>query len=278
MSSILIVLNWLNNEIKLYPKVINIIEEFSDGYRFGEILYKLKEITLNELKSLKKQPFTLEDKKSNFIIIKKLFQRIYNLEVREEEFNLIIEKNPYKAVIILYKLKNSIHKKKINFSNIKIFINQPKPDEIQKKVKEIMDNEYLQEISNKDNSSQGNNNIINHNDSYSSINNKFISSRDHSQYSTSQKAISIISIKEEDINKVNENIRDNKYELLYNDLNYNDKEIKINNNNFNIFNNETKMKMLVIQIFKKYLKKIKKVYLITMFQRKRKLLLKIKIY
>ena len=45
MSSDLIVLNWLNDEIKLKPKVVKIIEEFSNGYRFAEILYKLKEIT-----------------------------------------------------------------------------------------------------------------------------------------------------------------------------------------------------------------------------------------
>ena len=47
MSSDSLVLDWLNNEIKLKPKVENIIEEFSDGYRFGEVLYKLKEITLD---------------------------------------------------------------------------------------------------------------------------------------------------------------------------------------------------------------------------------------
>jgi hypothetical protein len=63
MSSDSLVLDWLNNEIKLKPKVENIIEEFSDGYRFGEVLYKLKEITLDEFKSLKKAPETLEEKK-----------------------------------------------------------------------------------------------------------------------------------------------------------------------------------------------------------------------
>ena len=103
MSSDSIVLNWLNNEIKLRPKVVNIVEEFSNGYKFGEILYKLKEISLEELKSLIKKPITLEDKKSNFIKIKKYFQTIYSLEVREEEFDLIIEKDLSKAVIILYK-------------------------------------------------------------------------------------------------------------------------------------------------------------------------------
>ena len=187
MSSDSLVLDWLNNEIKFNPKVINIIEEFSNGYKFGEILYKLKEITIDELKSLKKKAHTFEDKKSNFSIIKKLFQRLYSLEVREEEFSLILEKDSYKAIIILYKLKNSFYKKKINFSNIKLFINQPKPEEIQKKVKEIMDNEYFQEKSNIESSSHVNN-IFNQSDSYSNLN-RFISSRDNSQYSTSRRKI-----------------------------------------------------------------------------------------
>ena len=184
MPSDSLVLDWLNNEIKFNPKVINIKEEFSNGYKFGEILYKLKEITIDELKSLKKKALTFDVKKSNFSIIKKLFQRLYSLE---EEFSLILEKDSYKAIIILYKLKNSIYKKKINFSNIKLFINQPKPEEIQKKVKEIMDNEYFQEKSNIESSSHVNN-IFNQSDSYSNLN-RFISSRDNSQYSTSRRKI-----------------------------------------------------------------------------------------
>ena len=247
MSSDSLVLDWLNNEIKFNPKVINIKEEFSNGYKFGEILYKLKEITIDKLKSLKKKAHTFEDKKSNFSIIKKLFQRLYSLEVREEEFNLILEKDSYKAIIILYKLKNSFYKKKINFSNIKLFINQPKPEEIQKKVKEIMDNEYFQEKSNIESSSHENN-IFNQSDSYSNLN-RFISSRDNSQYSTSRRKNSIISIKIQDNNKENEEIDDNDSEILNKDLNYNDKKIKIienninyENKNINIFNSETKRK------------------------------------
>ena len=39
-----IILNWLNNELNFVPKIKNISKEFSDGYLFAEILYKIKEI------------------------------------------------------------------------------------------------------------------------------------------------------------------------------------------------------------------------------------------
>ena len=250
MSSDSIVLNWLNNEIKLRPKVVNIVEEFSNGYKFGEILYKLKEISLEELKSLIKKPITLEDKKSNFIKIKKYFQTIYSLEVREEEFDLIIEKDLSKAVIILYKLKNSIYKKKIHFSDIKLFINQPKPEDIQKKVKEIMDNEYFQETNKETDEQENKGNNIEQNDSISYI--KFISSRDNSRYSTPKKRNSII---ENNYNKVNnEEKTDDESVFVSNRDSYNNNDSIIMNNNINniindnenaynnIFKSETKEK------------------------------------
>ena len=261
MSSDSIVLNWLNNEIKLRPKVINIKEEFSNGYRFGEILFKLKEITLDELKSLNCIPVTLEAKKSNFIKIKQYFQKIYSLEIREEEFDSVREKDISKAVIILYKLKNSIQKKKIHFSDIKVFINQPKLEDIQKKVKEIMDNEYLQDLTNKDTNTQENN-ITNPNDTYSI--NRFVSSRDNSNLSSPKKINSPISIKEPNIHMVdeendndkeydndsnNEYDNDNEPELANRDL-YKDMEINLldyKNLNYDvkndyIFKSETKRK------------------------------------
>ena len=230
MSSDSLVLDWLNNEIKLKPKVENIIEEFSDGYRFGEVLYKLKEITLDEFKSLKKAPETLEEKKSNCSIIKHFLSKIYNLEIREEEFDSVIEKDISKATVILYKLKNSTFKKKIHFADIKLFMGQPNPEEIQKKVKEIMDDEYYQELKDKDNNNQYNS--TNKNDMSM---NKFISSHDNSQISTPKKRNSIFELREQNIKKVNEEINDNESEHSNNDS-YNrnkDEELLMNYNNMN---------------------------------------------
>ena len=204
MSSDSLVLDWLNNEIKLKPKVENIIEEFADGYRFGEVLYKLKEITLDEYKSLKKDPVTLEEKKSNCSKIKHFLSQIYNLEIREEEFDSVIEKDISKATVILYKLKNSTFKKKIHFADIKLFVGLPNPEEIQKKVKEIMDNEYYQELKDEENNNQYNSTNKNNMNM-----NKFISSHDNSQFSTPKRGSSIIELKDQNIKKVNEEINDN---------------------------------------------------------------------
>ena len=44
-----IILNWLNNELEFEPKIKNITKEFSDGYNFAEIFYKLNEINEDQL-------------------------------------------------------------------------------------------------------------------------------------------------------------------------------------------------------------------------------------
>ena len=234
MSSDSIILDWLNNEIKLKPKIINIKEEFADGYKFGEILYKLKEISLEELKSLKKIAVTFEEKKSNFLKIKYFFQKIYSLEIREEEFDSIIEKDISKAVVTLYKLKNSINKKKINFSNIKVFISQPKPEEIQKKVKEIMDNEYFQENSNKENSTQRNNKSKNNTNSSFNFLPSIEDSRKASQGGEEIDDNESVFSKKESYYK---NKKSNKETKI---MDYNN--IKFEEKNNHIFNSETKRK------------------------------------
>ena len=248
MSSDSLVLDWLNNEIKLKPKVENIIEEFADGYRFGEVLYKLKEITLDEYKSLKKDPVTLEEKKSNCSKIKHFLSQIYNLEIREEEFDSVIEKDISKATVILYKLKNSTFKKKIHFADIKLFVGLPNPEEIQKKVKEIMDNEYYQELKDEENNNQYNSTNKNNMNM-----NKFISSHDNSQFSTPKRGSSIIELKDKNIKKVNEEINDNESDHSNNDshdrykneellMNYNDMNQSNEFNNNNILDHEPKKK------------------------------------
>ena len=55
-----------------------------------------------------------------------------------------------KAVVILYKLKNSIQKKKINFLNVKEFLDSLTQDEVEQKVKNIIEYEYFYDTFNKD--------------------------------------------------------------------------------------------------------------------------------
>ena len=145
MSSDELILDWINNELKLEPKVVNITKEFSNGYRFAEVLHALKEITSNELKEFKNTK-NIKEMKINFQKIKKYLHEKLKLDIREEEFNDIIENSITKATIVLYKIKNSIVKKNINFLEIKTFPHKPTNEEIHSKVKDILDNEIREEI------------------------------------------------------------------------------------------------------------------------------------
>jgi len=148
-SSDELILNWLNEEIKLNPKVKNIVKEFSNGFRFAEILYNINEINdkqFNEFLNTS-DVYGIRD---NFILLKKYFQDKFELIIRKEEFNEIMNKDISKAVVVLYKLKNCIQEKKINFHCIRISLDDLTQDELQQKVKNIIDYEYFYDIFNKD--------------------------------------------------------------------------------------------------------------------------------
>ena len=147
MTSDGIVLTWLNDDLHLTPKVTNIRLEFSNGYRFGEVLYQLKVISENKLKQLKNSK-KYEDQIENFKTIKKYLTEIFELEIRFEEFEDIMNLDVSKAVVVLYKIKNSYYKKLIHFNTINVFLEKPTQEEIQKKLKEIMDSEQIEEMTN----------------------------------------------------------------------------------------------------------------------------------
>ena len=64
-----IILNWLNDELNFDPKIKNISKEFSDGYLFAEILYKINELDENKLNEFKKYETNKRLIKENFILI-----------------------------------------------------------------------------------------------------------------------------------------------------------------------------------------------------------------
>ena len=137
-----LVLNWLNDEIKLNPPVQNIINEFYNGYRFAEILYNIKEINEKQFQEFSNTS-NYYNIKDNFLLLKKYFKEKLEYEIRLEEFFEIMNKDISKAVVTLYKLKNSISKKKIHFHKIRISLDDLTKEELEKKVKEIMDFEYM---------------------------------------------------------------------------------------------------------------------------------------
>ena len=145
-----LILNWLNIDLKFDPKIKHISKEFSDGYNFAEILYEINEITENQLNEFHKNTSDKRLIKENFILIKQYFHEKFDLEIRQEEFDDIANKDKSKAVVILYKLKNAIRLKQINFHNIKTSLNPETIAEINDKVRKIIDYEYYYDIFNKD--------------------------------------------------------------------------------------------------------------------------------
>ena len=139
-----IILNWINNEIKLRPKIIDIKKSFSNGYHLAEIFYILKLITPEEFsKFLNTENYS--DKKSNFSKIEKICQKLFNLIIPEEDINLIINKDYSKAVVLLYKIRNCIYKNNIHFKDIQIFGNAFSNNEIHNQIKDIIKRQFFSE-------------------------------------------------------------------------------------------------------------------------------------
>ena len=145
MSSNEFILNWLNKDLKIVPFIKNISKEFSNGYKFAEVLQALNELTEKEKENFQNST-KYEEIKMNFNLLKNILHDKLNLDIREEEFIEVINRNIATATIILYKIKNSISKKKMNFLNINISSNQLTKEEIKKKVLELLDNESYKEI------------------------------------------------------------------------------------------------------------------------------------
>ena len=213
--------DWLNKEIKLDPPVEDIIKEFSNGYRFAEILYKINEITEKQFNEFSNTS-SLYKIKENFALIKKYFKEKYELEIRTEEFNDIINKDISKAVVVLYKLKNSISKKNINFLNIKISLNKLTQEEIRKKVNDIINFEF--------------NNNINKDLLYDIVNEENNKKEDDENYkykfSSTIKSLKSTNIFQNNFpfqNKLSEELIDEQPEINL-DLTDNEKESKFQNN------------------------------------------------
>ena len=99
-----IVLNWVNNEIKLRPKIYDIQKSFSNGYHFGEIFFILKLISPEEFSQFVNTD-NISDKKTNFSKIEKICKDLFNLILPEEDINNIMNKHYSKAVVLLYKIR-----------------------------------------------------------------------------------------------------------------------------------------------------------------------------
>ena len=222
-TSDLIVLNWLNEELNLNPKIEIIQKDFQNGYRFGEILLNLKLISEKEFKEFINST-NIKEIKNNFILLKNYLHSIFSLEVRLEEFNEIINEDKYKSILVLYKIKNSFYKNKIGLNTIQTSFFPLTQEEIEEKIKIIMDNDKTgnqndDKYSNK-NANNYNNEFLRNNDSYkiNSVSNK--NNTEQSKNLSKQ-------LSEKEIKEQNNEIYNNEENINKNQL------IKLNKNNQN---------------------------------------------
>ena len=112
MSEILI--KWLNEEIHLSQKIINISADFKTGYLFAELLYKTKQLqNLSEYKNTSKN----KDIIHNFCLLDQVLLRI-GINLTEEDRDQMMKENIYTAEIYLLKIKQYLDKKFINLEQL----------------------------------------------------------------------------------------------------------------------------------------------------------------
>lgn len=106
--------DWLNNEVKLSRNIVNIEEDFSNGYLFGELLNKLKQIS--NFKEYKNR----EDKESKISNLKNLETVLRDLNIKVEKGKIYDILNQKKGVAarVLFQIKMILSKKAINFEEI----------------------------------------------------------------------------------------------------------------------------------------------------------------
>lgn len=109
-----LLVNWLNNDIKLSRKISNIDKDFSNGYLYAELLFKFKQIpnikNFNDSNNIN----TID---KNFLFLEHNFKNL-NIQLNQENLKKLKngEKNQNKK--ILYLIKMYFSNKKINLNNL----------------------------------------------------------------------------------------------------------------------------------------------------------------
>jgi len=111
-----LIINWLNNEIKLSKKIHIIEEDFANGFLFGEIMSKYNQI--NNFSEYRNKE-DLNSKINNFKLIEKAFREL-SIKLERAKLEDIINKKRGIATRYLYQLKMALSKKEIYFDTIMI--------------------------------------------------------------------------------------------------------------------------------------------------------------
>ena len=109
-----ILYKWLNNEVKLSKQITNFNEDFSNGYLFGELLYKYKLLPqFNQFKdSTEKSAIT-----KNYLLLQYKFDEL-KINFKENDKRDIINKKKYKAEIMLFRIREKLLSKLLSIDEI----------------------------------------------------------------------------------------------------------------------------------------------------------------
>ena len=129
-----ILLNWINNEVKLSKNIQNIAEDFSNGFFFGELLYKYKLLPqFNQFKNS-------NDKSSitkNYLLLQYKFDEL-KINFTDKDKKDILNKKKYKAEMFLFKIREKLLSKLLQIDQIAERINNQK--ELNKIYKHVINN------------------------------------------------------------------------------------------------------------------------------------------
>ena len=109
-----LLIQWLNEEIKLSKQITNIPSDFRNGYFFAELLHKMD---LLPVISIYKNSQNKKDILHNLDNLQKNFSQI-GIQLDEKSRNRIINGDIYTAKIYLYKIKQLLSNKNINLEQL----------------------------------------------------------------------------------------------------------------------------------------------------------------
>ena len=108
------IFNWLNTQCNFSPNILNIENEFANGYNFGKLLHINNLFdNMDQLKNTNKK----EDSIKNYTLVRKALDKI-DVHLTDSDINELINKKKYKAELYLFKIKQKFSLKNCQFNEI----------------------------------------------------------------------------------------------------------------------------------------------------------------
>ena len=109
-----ILYNWINKEVKLSKQITNFIDDFSNGYFFGEILYKYNLLPqFNQFKNNSEKTSIAK----NYLLLQYKFDEL-KINFTENDKKDIINKKKYKAEMLLFRIREKLLSKLLQIEEI----------------------------------------------------------------------------------------------------------------------------------------------------------------